>query len=357
MSVLARDEDDRVRSPTRVAVVLVGAAALVGLASTHISFEAFQAALAGVQTGVLAIVAGVAMAVLVLRGLALWVVLDVIGCRTPPGRALSAYAATVAVSAVVPGGQAGGAPINGYLVSESAGADYENGITAVVAIAALSNAAIAMFGLLGAGYLLATGAGSDGVITLAVLGVLLFGVVALALVGVCHVRDRARALAASVITAAGRAAVAIPGLSPPARDAVDHRVARLGAAAGRLREGTPRQFVFLAVLLGLAHALTVVALWISFAAVGEPVSVGVILAVIPAGVATAIIPTPGGFGSIEVALVGLLAAGTNASVPIASAAVLVYQAATTGPALFVGACILAVMLSVGLIERGQLRST
>jgi len=356
MSVLLSEEDRRVRSPKRIAAVLVGGAALVGLASTQVSLGELRAALGGVDTRILAVIVGTAVAVLLLRGFALWVLLDVLGHRTPPGRALSAYVATVAVSTVVPGGQAGGAPINGYLVSQSSGADYEDGIAAVVGIAVLSNAAIVLFGLLGAGYLLATATGQGGAVTLALVGTALFGLAALALVGIWRARDRACALAAAAVTSAGRVAVAIPGLSPPEPDAVDRRVSRLGDAVARLRAGTPRQFAMLAVLVGLAHALTIAALWISFAAVGASVSIGVVMAVVPAGVATAIVPTPGGFGSIEVALVGLLAAGTNTSVPMASAAVLVYQSATTAPALLVGGTILAVMLSMGLADGGRLGS-
>jgi len=356
MSILARKQDTSVRPVKRVVAILVGSAALVGLASTQVSVGELRTALAGVDTHVLWLVAGAALAVLFLRGVALWVVLAVLGHRSPPGRVVSAYAATVAVSTVVPGGQAGGAPINGYLVSQSSGVDYEDGLTAVGAVATLNNAAILLFGLLGAGYLLATATGQKGVVTVAVIGIALIGLSVLALIGVWCVRHRAGAVVAGVLTSAGRVAVVIPGLSPPEREAVDRRVSRLGDAIARLSGGTPRQFAMLAVMAALAHALTIVALWTSFAAVGEPVSIGVIMAVIPAGVATAVVPTPGGFGSIEVALVGLLATGTTASVPIAGTAVLVYQSATTAPALVVGGSVLAVMVLVGIVDGWQLGS-
>jgi uncharacterized protein (TIRG00374 family) len=344
------------RSPKHVVAVLVGVV-VVGAPAAHLGVDAFWAAVAGVDVGVLAAVAGVAVVILVLRGVALWTFLDVLGHRSPPTRVLSAYAATVAVSTVVPGGQAGGAPVNGYLVSQAAEAEYEDGVTAVVCVAVLSNAAVALFGLLGVGYLLATTTGRGGVPALAVLGTVLFGVVAIALAWVWRVRDRAVAVLTATLASAGRVAVVIPRVSPPDRETIDAEVNQFRDAIGRLRGATPRQFAVLVGTIGAAHALTVLALWVSFAAVGEPISVGVILAVIPAGVATAIIPTPGGFGSIEVALVGLLAAGTNASVQVTSAAVLVYQTATTGFMLLLGGGVLAVMLTVGLVDSGRLRST
>jgi uncharacterized protein (TIRG00374 family) len=340
----------------RVVAMLVGSAALVGLASTQVSVGELTTALAGVDTHVLWLVAGTGLAVLFLRGLALWVVLAVLGHRPPPGRVVSVYAATVAVSTVVPGGQAGGAPINGYLVSQSSDVDYEDGITAVGAVATLNNAAILFFGLLGAGYLLATATGQDGGLTIAVIGIALIGLSALALIGVWSVRRQVEAVVASVLVTVGRVAVVIPRLSPPEREAIERRVSRLGDAVARLSDGTTRQFAMLAVMAALAHALTIVALWTSFAAVGVSVSIGVIMTVIPAGVATAVVPTPGGFGSIEIALVGLLATGTTASVPIASTAVLVYQSATTAPALVVGGSVLAVMVLVGVVDGWQLGS-
>ena len=353
MVVLDRAVD--VGSLKRVAAVLLGAAPVVGMA-TYLGVDAVWTALAGVDAEVLAAVAGTAVVILVLRGVALWTVLDVLGYRTPVTRALSAYAATVAVSAVVPGGQAGGAPVNGYLVSQTGEADYEDGIAAVVCVAALSNAAVALFGLLGVGYLLATTTGRRGVLALAVLATVLFGVAAIALAGLWRMRDLAVALVTAAVASAGRAAVVIPGVSPPERDTIEAAVSRFGDALERLRGVTPRQAAVLAVSMGSAHALTVLALWVSFAAVGEPVSVGVILAAIPAGVATAVVPTPGGFGSIEVALVGLLAAGTSASLQTTSAAVLVYQTTTTGFMLLVGCGVLAVMLTVGLVDGARLRS-
>jgi len=355
MAVPVLDRAVNARSLKRVAAVLLGTAALAGIA-TYLGVDAVWTAIAGVDASVLAAVIGTAVVILVLRGVALWTVLDVLGYRTPVTRALSAYAATVAVSAVVPGGQAGGAPVNGYLVSQTGEADYEDGIAAVVCVAALSNAAVALFGLLGVGYLLATTTGRRGVLALAVLATVLFGVAAIALAGLWRMRDLAVALVTAAVASAGRAAVVIPGVSPPERDTIEAAVSRFGDALERLRGVTPRQAAVLAVSMGSAHALTVLALWVSFAAVGEPVSVGVILAAIPAGVATAVVPTPGGFGSIEVALVGLLAAGTSASLQTTSAAVLVYQTTTTGFMLLVGCGVLAVMLTVGLVDGARLRS-
>jgi uncharacterized protein (TIRG00374 family) len=333
-----------------VAVGLVVIFALVWLVGVHDSAGRIGAALSEADTTLLAVIVGSMVGVLLLRGLALWVLLGVIGHRTPVGRVLYVYLATVAVSTVVPGGRAGGAPINGYLISQSAGAEYEDGVAATLSNTALSNVVIGIFGLLGVMYLLVTAAGHSSITSLALSGVALISIVALCAVGLWHVRHRVGDVAVTTIATVGRVATILPGASKPDPDDIATSVERFGVAVNRIRNGTVRQFVLLVGLLGIAHGLTIVALWLSFVAVGEPISIGVITAVIPAGLAAAVVPTPGGFGSVELALVGLLASGTSAALPIAGVATVIYQVALIGPALLLGGGGLAVMLSTGQLR-------
>lgn len=347
MSAPTFSEGNRLVSRRQIAAGLVVLCALVGLVGVHDSFSGTRAALSTADTTLLAVIVGSMVGALLLRGLALWVLLDVLGHRTPAGRVLPLYVATVAVSTVVPGGQAGGAPINGYLISRSSEAEYEDGIAAIVSTTALSNLVVGLSGLLGVGYLLVTATGGENITTLALFGVALFALAALGVAGLWRVRDGVKAAAVTTITTVGRVAAVVPGVSKPERDDVAPTVDRFGASVSRIRNGSVRQFVILVGLLGVAHGLTVVALWLSFVAIGESVSIGIITAVIPAGLAAAIVPSPGGFGGVEVALIGLLASGTSAAVPVASAATLIYQAAMVGPALLVGGSVLVVILSTG----------
>ncbi len=354
MGLRHRDDGGRARPVGRAAAGLVVLTVVAVSAAVRGDIGELRTTLASMDTRLLAAVTAAAVAVLLLRGVALWVLLDVLGYPTPLGRAVCAYTATVAVSTVVPGGQVGGAPINGALVSEFSEADYEDGVATVAATAALSNAAVATFGVFGVWYLLATATGRGGVVALAALGSGLFALAAAVLVGLWRVRDRAGAAVAAAVTRAGHAAAVIPRVSPPDRDTVDHRLDRFGDAVGRFQAVSLRQLIALLVLFGSAHALTVVALWTSFSAVGHPVSVAVIAAVIPAGVTTAVVPTPGGFGTVEVALATLLAAGTSASAPVAGAAVAGYQVVMTAPALLIGGTVVAVLMSVGWLDRSSL---
>lgn len=335
------------RTARRVVAVVATLAAAVG-AVAFVGPDAVGTVLADADAATVGLVAAAAVAVLVARGLALRVLLDVLGHEAPVARILGAYVATTVVNTVVPGGQAGGAPVNGLLVARSADADYEDGVAAVVAVGALTNALVGAFGVFGVGYLLAT-AGRADVAGLAAVGVGLFALAATGAVVIWRVRDRVTERAVALAAQLAAALEVVPRLTPPDRSAIAGRLDRFRSALARLRGGSPRQLAALVGLLAVAHALTVVALWLSFRAVGEPVAVGVLLAVIPAAVAAAVVPAPGASG-VDAALVGLLAAGTSAVAPVAAGAVLVYRVATSGPALVAGATAVAVMTSLGWLR-------
>jgi uncharacterized protein (TIRG00374 family) len=352
MSVPSREATVDVRRFGRAAAVGVGGLAMLGIAVSVVGVEPIRRTLASADPGPVALVGGIALGVLLLRGLALRVLLGVLGHRAPVGPVLGAYAATSVVNTLVPGGQAGGAPLNGLLVARSSDAAYEDGVAAVVTISALSNLVVGAFGVLGVAYLLLTATGGD-VTLLATVGVCLFGLGVLGALGLWRIRDRTLDVATATAMAAVRVLRVVPRVSPPDREAVEARVTGFGAALGRLRDGSRREIVALVGLLAVAHALTVVALWLSFLAVGHSVSVGVLLAVIPAAVAAAVVPTPGGLGGVDVALVALLTSGTSAVAPVAGAAVLVYRTATSGPALLAGGCVVAAMASLGWLRETE----
>lgn len=352
MSLSTRDAPVDVRRIGRTAAVVLGALALVGVAVSVVGAGSIQRTLGRADLGPVAFVAVIAVSVLLLRGLALRVLLGVLGHRAPVGPVLGAYAATSVVNTLVPGGQAGGAPLNGLLVARSSDAAYEDGVAAVVTISALSNLVVGASGVVGVGYLLATATGGD-VTLLAAVGVGLFALGILGALGLWRVRSHAVGLVTTALTTAAFGLRVVPRVSPPDREAVQAHVSGFAAALGRLREGSRREIVALVGLLAVAHALTVVALWLSFLAVGHSVSVGVLLAVIPAAVAAAVVPTPGGLGGVDVALVALLTAGTSAVAPVAGAAVLVYRTATSGPALLAGGSVVLVMASLGLLREDE----
>lgn len=323
--------------------VSVVATLLVGILFVHgIGVSRFQGAILTADTEIVAAVVGVALLVLVLRGVALGALLDILGYPVPTHRIVSVYAVTKVVSTVVPGGRTGGAPVNGHVVARAADADYEDGVVAVVIASLLSNLAIGAFGLCGVVYLFVTSPGGT-VTQVATVAIGLFGLAGLGAGGLWCVRGLVYSKTVAGVVRITRVAGRLPYVPSLGREAVDRRASALADAVARLREGSHRQVAVVGTLFAVAHGLTVVALWLSFSAVGQAVPPSVLLAVIPVAVVTAVVPTPGGFGGVDVALVGLLTAGTAAIAPVAGAAVLVYRTATSGPALFVGGPVILAM--------------
>ncbi len=326
----------------RRGVWLVGTLLVAVLFVRGIGVRRFRSAILAADVEIVAVVVGVALLVILFRGLALGVLLDILGYSVSTHRIVGAYAVTTMVSTVVPGGRAGSAPVNGHVVARAADADYEDGVVAVVIASLLSNLAVGTFGLGGVVYLLVTTSGGT-VTQVGTVAVGLFALAVLGAVGLWRVRGRVYAGTVAGVIHVTRVASLLPRVPSPGREAVERRARALADAVTRLREGTRRQVGIVGALFAVAHALTVVALWLSFVAVGQAVPAGVLVAVIPVAVVTAVVPTPGGFGGVDVALVGLLTAGTAAIAPVAGAAVLVYRTATSGPALLVGGPVVLAM--------------
>jgi uncharacterized protein (TIRG00374 family) len=326
----------------RRGVWLVGTLLVAVLFVRGIGVRRFQSAILAADVEIVAVVVGVALLVLLFRGLALGVLLGILGYSVSTRRIVGVYAVTTMVSTVVPGGRAGGAPVNGHVVARAADADYEDGVVAVVVASLLSNLAIGAFGLCGVVYLFVTSPGGT-VTQVAAVAIGLFGLVVLGVAGLWRVRGRVYAGIVAGAVRVTRVAGRLPYVPSPGREAVERRASALADAVARLREGSHRQVAVVGTLFAVAHGLTVVALWLSFFAVDQAVPPGVLLAVIPVAVVTAVVPTPGGFGGVDVALVGLLTAGTAAIAPVAGAAVLVYRTATSGPALLVGGPVVLAM--------------
>lgn len=319
----------------------------IGALFVHgIGARRLRGAILTADTEIVAAVIGVALLVILLRGVALGVLLDILGYSVPTPRIVSVYAVTTVVSTVVPGGRTGGAPVNGHVVARAAGADYEDGVVAVVIASLLSNLAIGMLGLCGVVYLFVTSPGGT-VTRAATATVALFGLAVLGAGGLWRVRGRVYSKTVSAVVRITWVAGRLPYVPSAGREAIERRVSALADSVAQLWEGSQRQVTVAGVLFAVAHGLTVVALWLSFLAVDQTVHPGVLLAVIPVAVVTAVVPTPGGFGGVDVALVGLLTAGTAAIAPVAGAAVLVYRTATSGPALLVGGPAVVAMVVCG----------
>lgn len=156
-------------------------------------------------------------------------------------------------------------------------------------------------------------------------------------------------VATGAVVAAGMLLIIVP--SPPFRRAV-RRVRPQVAAQVRMLAGIARVPNRAALLWGgsaaipLLHAAT---LWFVVRALHLPMGAGAVFAVyFAASAASALVPSPGGFGSLDAALTAaLVAAGQSASAAVA--AVLGYRLITVWLPMAPSACVLA-----ALVRRGHL---
>ncbi|PSP17969.1 hypothetical protein BRC62_03845 [Halobacteriales archaeon QH_10_67_13] len=100
-----------------------------------------------------------------------------------------------------------------------------------------------------------------------------------------------------------------------------------GFVAAIERLADDRRRLAVVVVLGAAGQLAVVfVLYAALAFLGEPL-LAVALFVVPAARAGAVVPTPGGIGSTEALLTGLLVTVAGATPAVAGAAAIAYRAA------------------------------
>jgi hypothetical protein len=340
----------RVRTAARrTAVVIGGVAALVIL----VSVVGPKMGLDGVATadhGAVAVVIGAGLAVLFLRGVALWWLLRSLEPGVSTWRTLAAYPVTTLVSTVMPGGRAGGAPLNGAVLARTTDVGYEDGVAASLALSLLANLAVVGVGGVGVVALVAGSAVGEvaGAVARAGGVVILAAVLGVALVR--HGRGRLREWLTTAVVVAGRGLRVVPGCSPPNRPSVERRMAGLTAALRQFR-AHPHVLLVVGGLLVCAHALTVLALWFALAAFGVAVPIALLMTVVPVAVLAAVFPTPGGLGGVEASLATLISAGSTATTSASAVSVVLYRTGTVLPAVLCGGVALLLMFSLDGLRR------
>ena len=295
-----------------------------------------------------AIVAGAGLAVLLLRGLALWLLLRALVPTVSAWRTLAAYPVTTLVSMVVPGGRAGGAPLNGLVVARATSARYEDGVATSLVFGVLTNLAVLVAGAVGVIALVTTTGGVGGVSDVLVRAGMVVGLVVvlttIAIVAVRRGRGRLREQAVTTGVVLGRIARFVPGVTPPDRATLDQGWSEWATALRRFR-ARPRVLALPAVSVMGAHALTVVALWVALAAVGAAVPVVFLMMILPVAVLAAVLPAPGGVGGVEASLAALISVGSAVTAADSVASVVLYRAGTVLPALVCGVAAIVVLFA------------
>jgi len=262
-------------------------------------------------------------------GKAWQVVLRAVGIEVSYRRLVGTYFAATFANYVTPLGQAGGEPFIAYVLSRDTEASYEDSLASVVTADLLNLLPFFSFAAVGLGVLLTRPSLPAGTRPLA-LGLFGMAVGVPALTGAGWLwRERVRSgvlrLVAPVARHTDRVSVA----------GVAERIDDLYAAFGRVA-GDPRALVEAVAFAYVGWVFFAVPLYCAGRALGVAIGPLTVLFVVPASTLAGMVPTPGGLGGVEAALVALLVAVAVESAAVALAVALVYRVVSYWFALGVG---------------------
>jgi len=298
---------------------------------------------ASIETVVLVVF--VTLGWLVAWSIALRTVLGVLGIRLSVGRSFLVFNGAMFSNNVTPFGQAGGEPVTALLIAKVADTEYERGLAAIASVDTLNFVPSITLALVGAAYF-ATETTFGTRLRLAT-GV----VVALALVvpGLVYLGWRNRyaletRVVGVVVPLIRRVAGFLPVFSAPTEESVESRIGHFFGAIERV--ATDRTGIALALAAStVGWVLQMVALYLAFIAIDQPVPFSAMLFVVPMGAIAGVTPLPGGAGGIEAVLVAVLAALPSVSVPATAAlgAVVIYRGAVYWVPVIIGGTVVSVI--------------
>jgi hypothetical protein len=266
-----------------------------------------------------------AVVALVARSMTVLLLLSTVEEGWRPGRVVTIYAFGTFLRNVLPWGRTAGSALTAYLFARESRSDFEPSFAVLVVAETLSLLASLVVMAIGGTFLIATRA-------LPVRGGLTAVLVSMAglVVGVAFflvIRPAwTLALAARLFEATWRAVAVIPfrGGGRLTRTGLHERVDRFRVTMATV--GADAETVASGYLYAQAGWIaTILPLQWSLLALGADPPVAVAMVVVPVGATAAIVPLPGGLGSIDFAIGALLVALTDLSLAVVAATVVVYR--------------------------------
>jgi uncharacterized protein (TIRG00374 family) len=241
-------------------------------------------------------------------------------------RAFLAYGAGAFGKQVLPMGNAGGPAVMAYAYDRQANLGYSRTLAVVVTAEFLSLVASVCIALVGVGLLLAF---DPSVTTLRFLGV-----------GIAIVAGGLLALGVGVWYRRRHVTLGVIGLAHVVHPLLDRVAPRLAARVHPTDVAGSVERCYASIdavtadrrAVVVAFALTLLG-WLCFAlplytaalALGSPLSLALVLALVPAAGLATVVPLPGGLGGFELILAGLLSALAGTDLTTAGAVVILYR--------------------------------
>jgi len=256
-------------------------------------------------------------------GLAVWAkvwdeLLGLVGVDAAYPPLVVTYFAATFGDYVTPLGKAGGGPLIAYVLSSDDRISYEQGLASVTSADTLNLVPYVGFALVGFGGL-AVGGGLPRRANL-LAGTLAAVVGTVAVTGAVVWRKRAR-VEDTVAGAVERLGDLLPFVDVGSvRETIRGFYDEIGRIAAE-----PRTLAYALALSAVGWVLFALPLYLAGRTVDVELGLFVVLFAVPASTVAGLVPTPGGLGGVEFALVGLLVALTAVPASTAAAIALVYR--------------------------------
>jgi hypothetical protein len=260
-------------------------------------------------------------------GGALRTVLGVLGVELSRFRSFLVFCGAMFSNNITPFGQAGGEPVTALLINRATDTEYETGLAAIASVDTLNFVPSITIALVGAGYYATeVTLGRRLEFAIGAVGLLAVGVPSLVYVGWRRRYEIERRVIDALVPVIQRIARVVPRVSVPTAEGLERRVTGFFRAIERVA-ANPRGLAIALTLSSVGWAFQMVALWVAFVAIGEPIALSIALFVVPIGAIAGVTPLPGGAGGIEWTLAILIAAASPA---------VGFNVATAGVVLFRG---------------------
>ncbi len=340
------------------ATVLAFAAAVVVFAVllSAVGVDDVLSVVAGADRRLVGLVVLVTLGWLAAWGVALRVVLGVLGVSVSPLQSFLVFAGAMFSNNVTPFGQAGGEPVTALLISRVADTEYETGLAAIASVDTLNFVPSIALALFGVGYFASEVAlGTNRNLALAAVVVVALAVAVPGLVyAVWRKRYRLEERAVGLLVPlVRRVAGRVPRVPVPTASGIERRVDGFFRSIERVA-ADPWALAAALGLSAVGWGCQMLGLWLAFRAVGTPIPLSVALFVVPIGAIAGVTPLPGGAGGIESVLVLLLVAAPLAAVgqSVALAGVVVFRAAVYWVPVVLGGGVTAVVgVRAGALRR------
>jgi uncharacterized protein (TIRG00374 family) len=259
-------------------------------------------------------------------GGALRTVLGVLGVDLSWVRSFLVFCGAMFSNNVTPFGQAGGEPVTALLINRSTDTEYETGLAAIASVDTLNFVPSITIALVGAGYYATeVTLGRRLEVAIGAVGVLAVVVPSLAYVGWKRRYELEHRVIEALVPLIQTVARVVPRVSVPTAEGLEGRITGFFRAIERIA-ANPQGLALALALSSLGWGFQMVALWVAFVAIGEPIAFSIALFVVPIGAIAGVTPLPGGAGGIEWTLTILIAAASPAvGFKIATAGVVLFR--------------------------------